>query len=171
MNRFLELASVLAHENVRYCLIGVWGANYHAQTGGTVFTTHDRDLFLPPEPANLVRAWEASERVGLELTTSGEPLDRPRDLWLAERIVERRALTRARDEEGIEVDWTLVMGEFDFESVWRNRRTFAAEGVPIVVARLSDIVASKAQAGRPKDLLFLETHKQALRELLERDGP
>ncbi len=171
MNRFLELAAVLARENVRYCLIGVWGANYHAQSGGTVFTTHDRGLFVPPDPSNLVRAWDASESVGLELTTSGEPLDRPHDLWLAERIVERRALTRARDAQGIEVDWTLVMGEFDFESVWRLRRTFLAEGVPIAVARLADIVASKAQAGRPKDLLFLETHKQALRELLAREGP
>jgi hypothetical protein len=169
LNRFVELAALLARHEVRYCLIGVYGANYHAQTGGTVFTTHDRDLFVPPDPANLVRAWEASVQVGLELTTSGEPLDKPHDLWLAERIVERRALTRARDQQGLEIDWTLVMGEFEFESVWRNRKSYMAEGVPILVARLADIVESKAQAGRPKDLLFLETHKQALRELLERE--
>ena len=38
--------------------------------------------------------------------------------------------------------------------------------VQIPVARLRDIVASKAAAGRPKDRLFLATHEEALRQLM-----
>jgi hypothetical protein len=35
------------------------------------------------------------------------------------------------------------------------------------VARLSDIVASKAAAGREKDRLFLASYAEALRSLIE----
>jgi hypothetical protein len=64
------------------------------------------------------------------------------------------------------------MAGFDFESVWRERRIFTVDGVEIPTARLLHIVQSKAQAGRPKDRLFLETHKENLRQLLgEQDDP
>ena len=98
-----------------------------------------------------------------------EPLDQPRDAWLAQRVVERRTLTRASDRIRLEVDLTLVMSGFEFDVVWRERRVFIAEGVEIPVARLTHIVSSKANVGRPKDRLFLETHKESLRTLLPRE--
>lgn len=61
------------------------------------------------------------------------------------------------------------MGGLDFEAVWAERRTFPAEGVEIPVARLAHIVQSKRNAGREKDLAFLITHEQALRDLLLHD--
>ena len=61
------------------------------------------------------------------------------------------------------------MGDFDFEAVFAKQRTFLVEGVPIPVARLSDIVASKAAAGREKDRLFLASHAEALRSLIDED--
>jgi hypothetical protein len=39
--------------------------------------------------------------------------------------------------------------------------------VEIPVARLTDIVRSKRTAGRDKDRLFLATHAEAIRDLLE----
>jgi len=63
------------------------------------------------------------------------------------------------------------MAGFEFEQVWTSRRVFTVAGVDLPVARLSQIVASKAAAGRPKDRLFLETHKEALRELLPPNAP
>lgn len=155
---------------VRYVVIGLAGANYWARSGHTVFTTQDFDLLLPLDPANALRAWQAAELVGLELRVGAEPLDRPRDLFLAEGIVERRALVRATDGHGLDVDFTLVMAGFEFEPVFARRRTFVVEGVPTPVASLRDIVASKAAAGREKDLLFLAAHAEALRELAERES-
>jgi hypothetical protein len=38
--------------------------------------------------------WAACEDVSSDLWLNDEPLDRPRDGWLAERIVERRGVTR-----------------------------------------------------------------------------
>jgi hypothetical protein len=75
---------------VRYVLIGVAGANLYAPAGQAIFSTEDFDLYLPPDPANLVQAWAACEDLGLELWLADEPLDRPRDLWLAERVTTSR---------------------------------------------------------------------------------
>lgn len=168
MSTFVPLARELERANVRYVLIGVSGANMHAYRGDVVFYTLDRDVFLPPDADNLLRAWSACEACGLELSSSGEPLDRPRDADLARRVVEFRALTRAEDGAGLLVDLSLVMSGFDFESVWDERVRFGLGGVEIPVARLRHIVTSKASTGRPKDRLFLETHAEALRELLGR---
>lgn len=166
MTSFAPLARALLDHGVRYVLIGVSGANVHAHRAGVVFGTLDRDVFLPCEPDNLLAAWRACDSCGLRLTSAGEPLDEPRDLNLARRVVEYRALTRAADEEGLQVDLTLTMTGFEFEEVWRERSTFEISGVEVPVARLRHIVSSKAAAGRDKDRLFLATHDEALRELL-----
>jgi len=164
-----RLAAALSEAGVRYVVIGVAGANYWALSGHTVFTTKDFDFFVPPDPENCVSTWQAAAACGLELFCGDEPLDRPRDRFLAERIVERRALVRATDGKGFDVDFTLVMAGFEFEDVFSRRRVFEVEGVQIGVARLKDIVASKAAAGREKDRLFLATHAEALKSLIERD--
>ena len=161
------LVAALNQTGVRCVVIGVAGANYWARSGHTVFTTQDFDLFLPPDPGNAVKAWQAAESCRLDLSCGEEPLDRPRDLFLAQRIIERRALVRATDGRGLDVDFSLVMGDFDFESVFARQRTFLVEGVPIKVASLSDIVVSKAAAGREKDRLFLASHADALRSLID----
>ncbi|HVS17039.1 MAG TPA: hypothetical protein VMT18_00460 [Planctomycetota bacterium] len=170
MSSFAPLARALARSGARYILIGVSGANVHAHRAGIVFGTQDRDVFLPPDADNLLRAWQACESCGLELSTGSEPLDRPRDLLLARRIVEARARTLATDDSDLQVDLTLVMTGFVFDDVWSERTTFRLEGVDVPVARLRHIVVSKAAAGRPKDQLFLTTHEEALRELLGPDA-
>ena len=166
MDPFAALAGALSAAGVRYLVIGVWGANYYAASGCEMFTTLDRDLFLPADPDNLLEAWRVCETNGFRLFAGTEPLDEPHDGVLARSVVERRALTRASDGAGTDVDLSLVMSGFDFEEVWPARRIFEVEGVAIPVARLSHIVASKASAGREKDRLFLATHREALEHLL-----
>ncbi|MEW6074473.1 MAG: hypothetical protein AB1726_17995 [Planctomycetota bacterium] len=169
MASFVELARALIDLRVCYLLIGVSGANLHAHHAGVVFTTQDRDVFLPPDARNLWRAWQACESCSLELSSAGRPLDQPRDLALAERVVQRLASTSATDRRGLQVDLTLLMAGFTFDEVWRERVAFRLEGVEVPVARLKHIVASKAAVGRDKDRLFLATHAAALRELLDSD--
>lgn len=170
MDPFARLAASLNRQHIRYILIGVWGANLWARSGATVFTTKDYDLFLPPDPENALRAWRACESSGLQLFCGDEPLDIPRDDVLARPVVSRRALVRATDGHGFDVDLTFVMAGFEFEPVWSERRTFVVEGAEIPVARLTHIVRSKAAAGRPKDRLFLATHEEALRDLMKDEG-
>lgn len=165
-DRFVDLLWALQERGVRFVLIGVWGANHYAQSGGAVFETQDRDLLLPLDPANLLQAWEAADATGLSLWARDEPLDMPRDLALARAVTDRRALVRATDDDDLQVDFTLVMAGFDFEAVWRERRTFRIGEVDVPVARLLHIVQSKETAGRDKDRRFLATHEEALRQLL-----
>jgi hypothetical protein len=162
------LARELAAHSARYLVIGVSGANLYAPGGQAIFITNDFDLFLPPDPDNLVLAWTASERAALELWIGDEPLERPRDRWLAERVVAQRALIRATGGSDFQVDLTLVMAGFDFETVWQERRDFMIEGVAVPTARLLHIIESKRAAGRPKDQLFLATHQDALEQLLKK---
>jgi hypothetical protein len=159
-SHFHDLVRALAAGGNQFVLIGVAGANYYAPGASALFATRDRDLFLPPDPANLLRVWQACESCDLELTVAGEPLDQPRNLWLAEQVVARRALTRATDGSDLEVDLTLVMAGYEFEDAWNSRRVFEVDGIALPVADLSQIVTSKAAAGRPKDRLFLESTRK-----------
>lgn len=161
---FARLAGALLAANVRFVVIGVWGANYY--TVGSLFVTQDQDVFLPPDAENLLRAWQCCDELALDLGADGEPLDRPRDLHLARAVVQRTALTTATDGGRLVVDLSLVMAGHDFESVFARRRTFDVNGVALPVANLADIVASKRAADRPKDRLFLATHAAELRRLL-----
>lgn len=165
------LARAFNARSVRYVLIGVAGANFYAPSGGASFVTADHDLFLPLDADNLVDAWAACDELGLQMWLGDEPLDHPRDRWLAERMVERRALTRVTGAGDLQVDLTLVMKGYDFETVWNDRREFVIESVTVPTARLLHIVRSKEAAGRDKDRLFLATHRDALEQLLKKpDG-
>ena len=110
MKNLLQLIRELGTRGVRFVAIGVWGANFYARTPAGVLQTQDTDFFLPPDPRNLMKAWEACEAVGLSLWAGDEPLDRPRDLVLAKAICVLKALTRATDESDLLVDFTLVIG-------------------------------------------------------------
>ena len=100
------------------------GINYHARSGGTIFTAADCDFFLHADATNLVRAWEVCEAHDLELWAGRRPLDVPRDEQIARRIVEFRALTTAIGADGLHIDLSLVMGGFAFDDIWQRRRTF-----------------------------------------------
>lgn len=166
MDPFLRVAAAFSAAQVRYVVMGVWGANYYAK--GKLFLTQDQDVLLPREPDNLLRAWNASESLGLDLLSNDEPLDRPRDYVLAKAVVERVALTTATDGDLVDVDLSLVMGNFTFDEVWQRRRVFRAEGVAVTVASLVDIIDAKVAANRPKDREFLAAHAEELRKLLKR---
>ena len=146
MGPFTHLVAGLHAARARFVLIGVWGANSWARSASTIFTTQDYDLLLPPDPDDVLRAWRVCEQAGLGLWCGDEPLDEPRDSALARRVVDSRALVRATDGRALDVDLTLTMSGFDFETVWRERRLFRAEGVDVPVARLRHIVESKAAA-------------------------
>jgi hypothetical protein len=148
----------------RFVVIGVWGANFY--TSGALFVTRDQDLFVPRDAANLLRAWQCCDSLGLELRANEQPLDQPRDLDLANAVVARAALTTATDGRQLSLDLTQVMAGHDFDSVWARRRSFRIEGNAVPVASLIDIVDSKRTADRPKDRLFLATHAEQLRRLL-----
>lgn len=166
---FPRLIARLESNNVRFVVIGVSAANYYARSAAEIVATQDRDLFLPLDAPNLLRAWETGRVAGYELRAGNEPLGEPVDLRLAEQVIARRATTSAIHPHGVAVDFTLEMAGFDFTTVAKEHRVFRVEGVEIPVARLAHVVESKSRANRPKDRLFLEIYRERLQGLLDDD--
>lgn len=166
MDQYHRTLGSLSQAGVRFVLIGVAGANYYAVPRIDLFATQDRDIFLPQDASNLLKAWLLLTETGWRLWSGGEPLGDPLDLELAESVIQHQGAVAATSPSGLVIDLTLVMASFEFEEVWSERRTFKIEGYEIPVARLRHIVESKRQAGRNKDLLFLTTHEEELRTLL-----
>jgi hypothetical protein len=167
----VRLFRELAREQILYLVIGVGGAHMHAREHGGALRTKDLDLFLPPDPHNLLACWQACERVELTLWADQERLDVPRDLWLARRVVEQRARTTATFEGALPIDLTFAMGSLDFEDVWLRRRRNHSENAAVELARLSDILESKRQANREKDRVFLQENRALLDRLLRDEPP
>jgi len=113
-------------------------------------TTKDRDLFLPLDAGNELRAWTICEQLGFELWSCDEPLDKPRDRVLAERVVERQVVVSAIAGD-VFVDLSLTMTGFSFDDVWNEHRTFRIKDIEVPVVRLTRIIESKRIANRPKD--------------------
>lgn len=97
----------------------------------------------------MLDAWIAAAEVGFELWAGDEPLGRPLDLYLARRVIAGETLTEATHRDGEQIDLMLKMAGFDFETVWRERRIFRLGDLEIPVARLLQVVESKAAADRP----------------------
>lgn len=166
-----RLFTGLHRSGVRYLVIGVGGADLHAARLNATFPTRDLDIFLPADAENLLACWQACESAGLTLWCNREPLDTPRDSWLAQRVVSQRTLTTARGPDIVPTDLTLVMGSLDFEDVWLRRGPGSLDGDLVHLARMSDIVASKREANRAKDLGFLEQHRTLIERILADESP
>lgn len=74
MDAYVQLVDSLLRADVRFVLIGVGGVNYYLLPRQPAFVTEDRDLFLPPDPANTLRCWQTAESLGFELWSFNEPL-------------------------------------------------------------------------------------------------
>jgi hypothetical protein len=154
------------HEGrVPYVIVGVFGANLHAQQAGLVVTTADCDLLLPPDPKVLARALRVLRKLRFTLSAGGEGIP-DEDPVLMDGIVRARACVQA--VRGIvRIDLALEIAGYTFERLWNRRRRFRLGGAVVHVAPLEDILRSKELAGRDKDKLFLATYRDALEQLLD----
>lgn len=168
---YVHLIDALTSRGVRFVIIGVSAANYYAHSAAEIIATQDRDLFVPPDAANLLEAWRTVRKCGYDLWAGNDPLAAPIDLPLAERVVANRATTSATHDEGVTVDFTLEMAGFEFDEVMANHRIFRVGGVEIPVARLAHVIDSKRQLNRPKDKLFLAIYKERLEAMLDDEEP
>ncbi len=128
MQEYVEVLGSLVRANVRFLVIGVTGVNFYVIRKHVPFNTGDCDVFLPLDPENLLACWQVMEPLGFEFTSHGEPLEIPLDLWLARRVVERRAVVQALGPGDLRLDLTLMMRGFYFDSLWAERRTSLSKG-------------------------------------------
>jgi predicted nucleotidyltransferase len=142
----LEILRAAASVNLEVIVIG----NAAAALQGVPVATQDIDLFLRDTPGNAEKIKSMVEVLGRHVRAS-----RPFE-----------PVSRMIRIEGLPVDIDLVFelsSRTKFESLRARSHVVSIEGVSFRVADLSDLIAAKRAAGRPKDLATLPILEQFLR--------
>jgi hypothetical protein len=140
------LFSALAEHDVEYVLIGGLAANLH----GSPVVTNDADITPRRTHDNLERLAAALRGLDARIRTSAEPDGMPFacDATFFERMKMVNMQTRAGD-----FDISFEPGAFaaGYDELAPHAVTITVFGIPITVAALRDIIASKEAANRAKD--------------------
>lgn len=153
-----RILAALDEFGVRYVLIGGLAATLH----GSAHPTFDVDITPELVPENLARLSEAlralEARIRVDEHPGGFPFVHDADSLAGAAVL--NLVTNAGD-----LDLTMhPAGLPDYADWAADAVRIEVLGVPVTVAALASVIASKEAAGRPKDALTLPM----LRELLER---
>ncbi|HSK90492.1 MAG TPA: hypothetical protein VK875_04185 [Euzebyales bacterium] len=147
--RFFEpdrILRVLTEHGVRFVLVGGIAATVH----GSPSVTYDIDLAPEQSPDNLERLAAALTELGaVRYTEPEEDLAAPRADELSARV----------EQFASPIGYIDVLRELravgGYEQLLATAEQVDLAGVPVYVAALDDIIASKQAAHRPKDLAQL----------------
>jgi len=151
---FLTLLERLAETGLEFVIVGGVAARLH----GSDRVTHDIDVVPALDASRWSKAidalWDAGARPRIP-----EPRERVRDVARVEQWIREKgmiALSFRSDDGFFEID--LLVGE---SKRFADLRARAIE-VPVgnhtyLVAHIDDLIAMKRAAGRPQDLLDVET--------------
>ncbi len=133
---FIRLLRAFAKVDVRYLLVGAFAVEFHGQPR----TTRHMDLWLDDSPDNMERAYRALTEFGvppiaIDHLNAAPPLD---VVWIG---VPPDRIDLAKGLRGL-----------DFTAAWLRRATTDLEGIEVHVIGRRDLIASKRECGRAKDL-------------------
>ena len=139
-----EIARRLNDVHLEAVLIG----NAGAALQGAPVTTVDFDFLFRKTARNLFKLKQVADALRATILRPYYPAS---DLY---RIV--------RDEDGLQVDFmSTIHGVRSFAGVRDRAARIEIGGAPVLVASLSDIIASKRAARRPRDLAVLDILEEA----------
>ena len=166
MDEWIRACKALLRAEVRFLIVGAFGAELHFLHETVQILTRDMDLLLPRDPGELLRGLLALRDAGFTLQGGGEEL--LPDEVIAAGFVRQAATVRAvRGSETVDImTWSR---ELDFDQLWPRRVPFTVRDIQVPVAPLADILRSKQAAYRMKDRMFLEQFKEVIGEALERE--
>ncbi len=140
------IARAFAQERLEVVLIG----NAAAALGGAPVTTDDFDFMFRPTLKNIVKMKAVAELLGATISQPEYPLSRFYRIW--------------NSDEGLQVDMMgVVDGVKSFESLRSRAEEVSFNGAFLLVASLTDVIRSKRQTGREKDLAVLPLLEKTLR--------
>lgn len=157
---YAELLGRLNETSVDYVVIGMSGINYYAESALDTFGTQDYDLFLRPHLENAVRAFRVFAGLGYEMSTMQGRITE-KDL---KRILKEKRTVFAVNSEGVTFELLFAVSGFTFGQMGMDAAIFKAGDALVRVAKLSNLLASKKAANRPKDRLFLKRYEMILRQ-------
>jgi len=143
----ISVARALREQGLEAILIG----NAAAALQGAPLTTLDLDLLFRKSPGNLKKLKAIARGLGAVILKPYYPVS---DLF---RLV--------RDEDSLQLDFMSVIHGVRSYNALRSRATkIDLGGEQILVAALSDIIASKRAANRTRDRAVLDVLKKTLAE-------
>ena len=133
---FMKLLRTFAKVDVRYLLVGAFAVEYHGQPR----TTRHMDLWLDDSAENMERAYRALTEFGvppiaIDHLNAAPPLD---VVWIG---VPPNRIDLAKGVRGLE-----------FADAWTRRAETDLGGIQVHVIGRKDLLASKRECGRAKDL-------------------
>jgi hypothetical protein len=160
-----EMLRVLGAHDVRFVLIGGYGAVLH---GSAAFTT-DADICPERSPENLRRLAAALRDMDARIRASGAPTGL--ELVCDEQFLGQMAMVNLITRYGaFDISFNPA-GTNGYEDLARGAVEYEIAGTRVRVASLGDIIRSKEAADRPKDRQLLP-HLRALQdEIARREQP
>jgi hypothetical protein len=154
----------LDNNGVDYILIGGLAARLH----GSPLTTLDADITPATDPANLDRLVNTLVQIGAQLRVPG--LDYGVPIRLAADWFQRMTTITLVTAHGL-LDVALRPDAFERGYIDLDADAMALEvfGIPVRIAALEQIIASKRAAGRPKDQHALPYLEELLQQ--QRNDP
>jgi len=145
---FKDLLFAFHAQSVKYLIIGGYAVALHAQPRAT----QDLDLFIKADPANAQAVYAA-------LATFGAPVDNIR----VEDLADRSSFVRL-GREPVAVDIHCNIPGVDFDAAWESRVEAVIDPQSDLKAFFlsrDDLVASKLESGRTRDLADVEEIREA----------
>ena len=140
----ISLLAAFAAAGIEYAVVGGMAVIRH----GYVRATHDLDVFIRPTEENARAVFAA-------LLSMGVPLE---GLEAADLLNDTENLRFGPAEDHIDI--LCSIGEMGFDQVWRNRVEAVVQGVPVPFISKADLIESKRQVGRLRDLADVEELEQ-----------
>ncbi len=142
---FKELLRLFKEYDVRYLVVGGYAVMKYTEPR----YTKDLDVWIATDKRNAEAVFGALREFGAPLKNL-TPSDFTQEDYYNQM---GRAPFR--------LDIMMAIPGIDFESAWRHRQVIELGGVGIAFISKADLIVSKRAAGRPKDLLDLESLEKA----------
>ena len=159
--RFESILGALEHAGIRYVVAGGFAVNLH----GFLRFTKDLDILLDLAADNALRAMQVLSAAGLRPRLPVDMLDfansSARQDWVQNRNMLVFQIWHPEDPLcSIDV---FVRNPIAFEDLWDHSVQAMLGTTPCRIVGVEDLIAMKAEAGRPQDLRDI----QELRRILE----
>lgn len=138
---FKELLNLFNQQQVRYLVVGGYAVIYHTEPR----YTKDLDLWVSVDADNAERVYRALQQFGAPLVGIT-----PQDFQVP-GVVYQMGRPPAR------VDIIMGLKGVEFEEAWNARVAADFGGVTAPVLALSHLLINKQLAGRPQDLMDVES--------------
>ena len=137
----LDILRAFSRYQVEYLIIGGYAVAFHAEPR----FTKDLDIFVRASSANAPRVFNA-------LRSFGAPL-----IGLTTQDFEQEGYFYQMGAPPVRVDILMSISGVTFEDAWARRVEATLGDISAFFIAREDLIAAKKAAGRPQDLLDVET--------------